>query len=72
MTETTKAAKRWVIESSDGSVLRASNIGLILSGSEPHHYTDQKLAAKVAEDFAAMMNAHGVQVKLHVRGESVA
>lgn len=62
-----KSDKSWIIESKEGQVLRASPVGLVLSGSDPHIYTNEQLAKRVAEDFAGMMGTHGIKIDLMVR-----
>lgn len=59
----------FIIESTDGRVLRASDVGLVLGGSDPHKYQDEKLAQQVANTVMGILGSHNINIKLHVRRE---
>jgi hypothetical protein len=55
---------QWIVEADDGRVLRVSEVGMILSGSDPEKYGNRDLANKVAEGFMGLMVVHGIKLNL--------
>lgn len=57
--------KSFIVEGSDGRVLRGSDAGLILGASDPQVYGNLDLARKVADEMMALGNIHGQTWKLY-------